>query len=127
LFTATDAGGDTTAPTIAMTTPAPGGTVTKNTSDPVVLTITEANTMNENSMIYGDTIQIIDVTVPGTPVLVAGTITYSAVAKTITFVPTAVWDAAGSHVYNIIVTTGLEDNAGNNLATTYLSDFESTA
>jgi hypothetical protein len=110
-----------------MTTPVSGGDVTKNTSDPVVLAITEANTMNENSMIYGDTIQIMDVTTNTAPVLVAGTITYNSTTKEITFVPTAVWDAAGSHVYNVIVTTGLEDSAGNNLAATYIDDFKSTA
>jgi hypothetical protein len=125
LFTVTDTGGDTTAPTIAMTTPVSGGTVTKATKGTVVFTITETNGMNENSIIYGDTVSILNVTTPSAPTLVAGTIAYDAVAKTITFTPTSNWNA--SDVLNVIVTTGLEDNAGNNLATTYLDDFSVTA
>ncbi len=47
-----DVGGDTTAPTVALTTPSPGGTVDKDTSDTVVLTITEANPLNVRILSY---------------------------------------------------------------------------
>jgi hypothetical protein len=125
LFTCTETGADTTPPTIAMTTPASGGDVTKATKGTVVLTITETNSMDQNTIVYGDTVQIINVTTGTAPTLVAGTIAYDAVAKTITFTPTAVWVTL--ELMNIIVTTGLADSAGNHLATTYIDDFKVSA
>lgn len=117
-------GGDSTAPTVIMTTPAPAGTVTKATKDPIVLTITEANAIKEDSIIYGDTIQIMNTTL-GSEGLVAGAIVYNAIAKTITFTPTSDWVA--SNTLLAIVTKGLEDEAGNNLASAYVATLSVTA
>lgn len=129
LGTITDTGADTTAPTIIMTTPAPAGTVTKLTTNPIVLTITEANPMNENTIVYGDndgaTIQVLNLTTPGSEVLVAGSISYNSVAKTITFTPTVAWD--DSDILLVVVSTGLADSAGNHLASTYLGHLTVTA
>ena len=125
----TDSGVDTTAPTIAMTTPADNGTVVKEAPSTVLLTITEAGTMDENSIKYGDdanaTIMITNTTVLATPVLVAGTIVYDATAKTILFTPTVNWVA--SETFQVMVTTGLRDMAGNNLAAMFLGNFSATA
>lgn len=125
----TDSGVDTTAPTIAMTAPADGGTVTKDTVGTVTLTITEAGVIDENSLIYGDgdgaTIMILNDTVRASTALVAGSISYNATTKVITFTPTANWTA--SDTLQIIVTTGLRDMAGNHLATPFIGQFSVTA
>jgi hypothetical protein len=125
LFTVVDASLDTTAPTIAMTTPTAGGTVVKTTKNTVLLTITEANNMDVSTIVYGNTISILDITTPASPTLVAGTIAYDAVAKTVTFTPTSNW--ATTHTYEVVVTTGLKDQAGNALATTFVGEFTSTS
>jgi hypothetical protein len=129
LFTITDSDSDTTPPTIAMTTPINGGTVIKLTKGTVLLTITETNLMNENTIVYGDsdgaTIQIINITVPATPALVAGSIVYNAALKTITFTPTNNWTA--SDVLVVLVTTGLADSAGNHMAASFYGGFTVTA
>lgn len=125
LWSGYDAAGDTTPPTIVLSTPAPGGTVTKNTKGTVVLTITEANNMNLGSMVYGDEISIVKVTTPSAPALVPGTIAYDPTAKTITFTPTSNWTA--SDVLEVVVTTGLKDAAGNRLAAPYVAEFTVTA
>ncbi|MBU1067736.1 Ig-like domain-containing protein [Patescibacteria group bacterium] len=120
----TETGADTTAPTIAITTPAEAGTVTKETAGTVVFTITEANLMDENTIVYGDTIQIVNTT-GGSEGLVAGTIVYDASAKTITFTPASNWTASNTLV--AIASTGLKDSSGNALATTYVAEFSVTA
>jgi hypothetical protein len=120
-----DTGLDTTPPTVAITTPADGGTVTKETKGTVVFTITEANGVDWSTVVYGDTFQIINDTVRGSSALVAGTITYDASAKTVTFTPTSNWTA--SDTLQAIVTKGLKDAAGNRLATTYVAQFSVTA
>lgn len=129
LFTVTDTGSDTTAPTIAMTTPADGGTVTKDAKGTVLLTITETNAMDENSIVYGNgdggTIQIINVTTPGSEALVAGSIAYDSSAKTVTFTPDANWTASDKLI--VVVTTGLKDVNGNHLANTFIGSFSVTA
>lgn len=129
LFTITESASDTTAPTIAMTTPAAGGTVTKDAKGTVLLTITETNLMNEGTIVYGDsdggTIAIYNVTTNTAVTLVAGTIVYDASAKTVTFTPTANWTASDKHM--VVVTTGLADNAGNHLASTFIGHFSVTA
>lgn len=122
--TIVDSGGDTTAPTIAMTTPADGGTVIKDTSNTVLLTITETNAMDEGSIVYGDTINIINTTTPATATLEAGSIVYDASAKTITFTPTSTWTASDD--FQVIVTTGLKDANGNTLAATFIGQFSVT-
>jgi len=117
-----DTSTDTTPPTIAMTTPIDSATwAVKTTSTALVLTITETNKINENTLVYGNTISIIDTTTPASASLKAGTIVYSGVAKTITFTPTIAWVA--SSTYQLIVTTGLEDMAGNALAAPFIGQF----
>lgn len=124
MCTIEDTGSDTTAPTVLMTTPSPAGTVASGSSDTVVLTFTEANVLKEDSLIYGDTIQIMNTT-SGSEGLVAGSIVYNAGAKTITFTPSSTWTASDTLLS--IVTTGVEDQAGNNLASTYTATLSVTA
>ncbi len=123
--TMTDSGADTTAPTIVLTTPADGATVVKATSGTVLWTITETNAMDENTIVYGDTFQIINTTTPASAVLVAGTIVYDSTAKTVTFTPTVVWNA--SDTMQVTVSTGLKDIAGNRLAAPKIEQFSVTA
>jgi len=120
-----DTGLDTTPPTIALSTPTDGGTVTKATKGIVVWTITETNQMDENSIVYGDTVSIINITTPASAALVAGSIVYSPTAKTITFTPDAVWTTLES--MQAIVTTGLKDLAGNKLAAMKIEQFSVSA
>lgn len=115
---------DTTAPTVVLTTPADGGTVTKNTAGTVLWTITEVNGVDWSTVFYGDTFKIINTTVPASAALVAGTITYDASAKTVTFTPTSNWTA--SDTFQAIVSTGLKDAAGNRLAATKIEQFSAT-
>lgn len=116
---------DSTPPTVALSTPADGGTVTKATLGTVTWTITEANAVDENSIIYGDTFSIINTTTPASAALVAGSIAYSAVAKTVTFTPSVAWNA--SDTFQAIVTRGLKDVAGNRLAAIKVEQFSVTA
>lgn len=129
LFSATDTGSDTTAPTIVLTTPADGGTVTKDTKGTVLWTITESNPMNEQSIKYGDdddaTFMILNTTTPASTALVAGSIVYDSTAKTVTFTPDSNWTA--SDTLQAIVTTGLKDVAGNRLASIKIEQFSVTA
>ncbi|HAB53334.1 MAG TPA: hypothetical protein DCE80_14380 [Ignavibacteriales bacterium] len=122
--TIVDSSTDTTAPTVALTTPVDGGTVTQGTTDSVIWTITETNYIDENTIVYGDTFSIIDDTTPASAVLKAGTIVYNAVAKTVTFTPTVAWTTA--HTFQAIVTTGLKDMAGNSLAAINIEQFSAT-
>ena len=122
--TIVDTGGDTTAPTIVLTTPAEAGTVTKDTAGTVLLTITETNAMNENTIEYGNTVQIINTT-GGKEGLVAGSIVYDSTAKTILFTPTSNWTASDTMI--AMISTGLQDVAGNALAATYVGEFSVTA
>ncbi|KKL17552.1 hypothetical protein LCGC14_2484410 [marine sediment metagenome] len=120
-----DSGADTTAPTVVITTPAEDGTVVKDALSPVVLTFTEAGQgMNEGTLIYGNTISILNTTTSNDVTLVAGTIVYENTGKTLTFTPTSNWTA--SDTLSITVTTGVEDMAGNPLATTYIGNFTVT-
>lgn len=125
----TDSGTDTTAPTIALSTPTDGNTVAKDALSPVVWTITEAGVMDENSIIYGDgagaTFAIMNTTTPASTSLVAGTIVYDASAKTVTFTPTSNW--TGSDTLQAIVMPGLRDMAGNHLAAMKIEQFSVAA
>jgi len=123
-WTVTDSNANTTAPTIVLTTPAAGGTVVKNTKGTVLLTITSPNTLDQSSFAYGKGFIIVNITTPSTPVLVAGSIVYDSVAKTITFTPTSNWNA--SDILNVHV-SGLKDVLGNVLATPYLAEITVTA
>ncbi len=124
-----DAGADTTAPTVVLTTPADGATVTKDGKGTVLWTITEANTMDESTIVYGDndgaTFMILNTTTPAAATLVAGSIIYDATAKTVTFTPTSNWTA--SDTFQVVVTTGLKYAAGNHLATPKIEQFSVTA
>jgi len=127
--TVVDTGADTTPPTIAMTTPTSGGTRTAGGKTTVLLTITEANPMDENSIVYGDadnaTVSIIkEGGGAGASALVAGAIAYSASAKTIEFTPSANWEPGN---YTVQVTTGLRDQANNHLAAQFLGYFTVSA
>jgi hypothetical protein len=123
-----DTAADVIAPTVALTTPVDGGTVVGSSSAPVVWAITEASTMDESSIIYGDadggTILIMGGATLGVAVMKAGTIVYSPSLKTITFTPTVAWTNA--HVFQAIVTTGLKDISGNHLAATKIEFFSAT-
>jgi len=123
--TVVDTGLDSTPPTVALQTPADGGTVVKNTAGTVVWLITEVNGVDENTIRYGDTFSIINTTVAASAALVAGSIVYSAVAKTVTFTPTGNWTA--SDTFQAIVTKGLKDSAGNSLAAIKIEQFSVTA
>ena len=116
-----DTGLDSTPPTIAQTTPADGATTPKDAKGTVLWTITETNGVDWNSVIYGDTFQIINTTTPGSAALVAGSVTYDASAKTVTFTPTSNWTA--SDTFQAIVSTGLKDAAGNRLAAPLIAQF----
>ncbi len=120
--TRVDTGADTTAPTIAMTTPATGGTRASGGKTTVLLTITEANPMDENSIVYGDNDDAtIRITKQGSPsTLVAGSISYDSALKTVTFTPTDNWSAG---TYDVVVSTGLKDQNGNRLASTFIGYF----
>jgi hypothetical protein len=120
-----DTGLDTTPPTVALSTPADGGTVTKDAKGTVVWTITDANGIDWSTVIYGNTFSIINTTTPASTALVAGTIAYDTAAKTVTFTPTANWTA--SDTLQAIVTTGLKDQAGNALAAIKIEQFSVTA
>lgn len=123
--TVADVGTDTTAPTVALSAPLDGGTVTKDAKGTVVWTITDAGAMDESTMVYGDTFSIINTTVAASAALVPGTIAYNIAAKTVTFTPTNNWTA--SDTFQAIVTTGLKDAAGNRLAATKIEQFSVTA
>ena len=124
LWYCTDSSINTTKPTIVLTTPASGGTVTKTTKGTVLLTITSPNVINQATLVYGVNVSIVDITVPGTPVLVPGAIVYDATAKTITFTPTSNWTA--SDKLNVVC-TGIKDQFGNALAAPYIDAFSVTA
>jgi len=123
--TVTDTGTDTTAPTVALTAPVDGGTVTKDTKGTVVWTITETNAIDQSTIEYGNTFNIINTTVEASGDLVAGSIVYDSAAKTVTFTPTANWTA--SNTLQAIVTKGLKDENGNALAATKVEQFSVTA
>lgn len=120
-----DVGGDATPPTVALSTPVDGGTVVKATLNPVVWTITEANQLDGNSIVYGDTFSIINTTTPASAALVAGSIVYDCALKTVTFTPSVAWNA--SDTFQAIVTKGLQDMAGNHLAAVKIEQFSVTA
>lgn len=120
---------DTTPPTVAMTSPAEDGTVAAGGTGTLTLTFTEAtNAIDEGTLIYGNsdgaTIFVNDVEDPAATSLVAGTISYNAGTKVLTFTPTSAWAAAGEN-YQIIITTGVRDTAGNYLANVFYGHFVS--
>jgi len=123
--TFTDTNVDTTPPSVALSTPTDGGTVTKDTKNVVEWTITEAGQIDQSTIVYGDTFSIINTTTPASAALVAGTLAYNATTKKVTFTPTNNWTAGNT--FQAIVTTGLKDLAGNRLAATKIEQFSVTA
>lgn len=124
-FSVVDTGLDSTPPTVALSTPVDGGTVTKDAKGAVVWTITETNGVDASTIVYGDTFSIINTTTPSSAALVAGTIAYDSSAKTVTFTPTSNWTA--SDTFQAVVTKGLKDAAGNALAAIKIEQFSVTA
>lgn len=128
-FSIVDSGGDTTPPTVAMSSPIEDGTVVAGAKTVVQLTFTEATSrMDEGTLVYGDedkaTIFINNIETPLNTSLIAGTISYNAGTKVLTFTPTDNWAIAGNN-YQIMVTTGVRDTAGNYLANTFYGHFVS--
>jgi len=123
--TVVDSGADTTPPTVVLTTPADGGEVAKDAKTTVLWTFTETNLMDANTIIYGDTVLIMNTTTPASTVLVAGSIAYDTSAKTITFTPTDNW--TGEDTLQAIVTTGVKDQNGNAMAATKIEQFDVAA
>lgn len=118
---------DTTPPTIVLSDPADGGTLTL-VRQVVVWDITETNEMDESSIIYGNvdgaTIMIIDTETPAAAALVAGTIVYNATLKKVTFTPDGDWTTG--QTLQVVVTTGLKDAAGNHLAAVKIEQLDVT-
>jgi hypothetical protein len=117
---------DTTPPTVAMTSPVEDATVAKDGKETVTLTFTEAdNAIDQGTLIYGSsdnaTVMLINVTDTADSTLVAGSISYDATTKVLTFTPTSNW--TGSDSINIIITTGVRDTAGNHLADMFIGHF----
>lgn len=123
--TVVDTSSDTTAPTVVLTTPADGGTVTKNTKGTVLWTFTEANNIDESTLVYGKSVLIVNDTVRASSALVAGSIAYDRTAKTLTFTPTSNWTA--SDTLQAIITSDVKDVNGNALATPKIEQFSVTA
>lgn len=121
--TVVDTSADTTAPTVALTTPADGGTVTKNTQGTVTWTFTEANAIDESTLVYGKTVLILNDTVRASTALVAGSIVYTKATKTLVFTPTSNWTA--SDTLQAIV-AGVKDVNGN-VITAKIEQFSVTA
>jgi hypothetical protein len=116
---------DTTAPTVALSAPVDGGTTPKDAKGTIVWTITEANGVDQSSIVYGNTFSIINTTTAGSAALVAGTIAYTPADKKVTFTPTNNWTA--SDTFQAVVTTGLKDAAGNALAAMKIEQFSATS
>ena len=124
LISVVDSGTDTTAPTVAMTTPADGGTVSKSTKDPVTLTFTETdNVMDESSIVYGESVIVSDIENPLVSSVVAGALVYNSVLKTLTFTPSSNWAAGAANNYQITINTAVRDSAGNKLAAVFYGHF----
>lgn len=118
-------GADSTAPVVALSSPVDGGTVVKDAKTTVEWTFTEASALDENTIVYGDTVVILNITTPATATLVAGALVYTASTKKMVFTPTANWTASDS--LQAMVTTGVKDAAGNALAATKIEQFSVTA
>lgn len=118
-------GTDTTPPTVAMTSPAEDGTVVGGASTVLTLTFTEAGAgIDENTLVAGETVFVVDVEDPAATAEKAVTLTYNASTKVLTLTPTTVWAAAGNN-YEVIITKSVRDMAGNKLAANFVGHFVS--
>jgi hypothetical protein len=113
----TQAAPDTTAPTVASVSPANTST-TAPPNTKVYVTFSEPM---DPTTINGTTVTL-RVTSPSAAV--AGTVSYNAGMNMAIFTPTSPLAATG---YTVTVTTGVEDVAGNALASQFTSTFTSTA
>lgn len=125
LGTVVDTSGDSTAPTVALSTPTDGNTVVKNTQNTVTWTFTEASALDESTIVYGRSVLIINTTTPASAALVAGSIVYSKTSKTIVFTPSSNWNA--SDTFQAIITSDIKDVQGNRLAAPKIEQFSVTA
>ena len=101
---------DTTRPTVTLTVPATGaGGVVTNTS----ITATFSKDMAPATLI-GTSFTVVNTTAGGTAV--AGTVAYSAAARTATFTPTTPAVLASNSLFTATITTAATDLAGNALA-----------
>lgn len=116
-YTIVRSGTDTTAPTVAFTSPGEDGTVATGSSTALTFTFTEAGTgMDESTIVLGETVFVNDVDDVAATIAKAGTLTYNAATKILTFTPTAAWHAVAAHNYSVMFSTGIKDIAGNKLA-----------
>ncbi|MEO5881553.1 MAG: Ig-like domain-containing protein, partial [Caldimonas sp.] len=100
---------DTTRPTVVLTVPAPGA-VNVPTNTKITAVFSEA--MAPASLV-GTTFTVINTTL-GTAV--AGAVSYSASARTVTFTPTTPATLTANSTFTATVTTAATDLAGNALA-----------
>jgi len=109
-----------TAPTVIATVPTPTGVTGVPTSQAVTATFSEA--MNSSLIVSPAT--NFTLTAPG-PVTVAGNVTYTVAGSVATFTPTAA--LAASTTYTATIKTGVQDLAGNALASQYQWTFTTGA
>jgi len=109
-----------TAPTVISTVPTPTGVTGVATSQAVQATFSEAM----NPSLINSPATNFTLTAPG-PVTVAGTVTYAVAGSVATFTPTAA--LATSTTYTATIKTGVQDLAGNALASNYVWTFTTGA
>jgi hypothetical protein len=109
-----------TAPTVIATVPTPTGVTGVATSQAVQATFSEAM----NPSLINSPATNFTLTAPG-PVTVAGTVTYAVAGSVATFTPTAALTA--STTYTATIKTGVQDLAGNALASNYVWTFTTGA
>jgi hypothetical protein len=108
-----------------LSSPVDGGTVVAGAKTVVQCTFTEAaNAIDEGTLVLGETVIVSDIETPLSSAAVAGSISYNAATKVLTFTPTSNW-AAATNNYQIQITTGVKDTAGNALAAVYTGHFVS--
>jgi hypothetical protein len=118
LMTITDAAEDTTPPTVSSSDPADGST-NHPVADSIVWTMSEEL---DSGSVNSDNVYLIKAT-DGT--VVAGTVSYTATSKLITFNPTA--DLTAGTAYIAILTTSVRDLAYNQLAAASVINFTTAA
>ncbi len=109
---------DTTPPTVAGTIPASGATNVAVTTN---VRVTFSETMSAGT-INGTTIGLRNT---ATSAEVGGAVSFNSGTNTATFTPNSA--LANSTSYTIVVSTGVKDQAGNSLANTFTSSFNTVA
>ena len=118
-FTMSEATTDSTAPTVASVTPVDGASDQAITVD---IEIEFSESMKSTTVLDSSNIMLIDT---DGDAAVAATLSYDDGTYTVTLNPDA--SLSNSTTYTVIVTTAVEDAAGNNLAATFVSDFTTIA